>query len=1560
MSKLNPIEEAEFIEKDFRSYLKSTFNFNETNYQKMFINELDKTNLFKGPFIKVNLPFKTDRSLNELIGENEVSSEFRKLNNIKLDQKLYYHQSVALKKISEGKNVVITTGTGSGKTECFLYPIINSLMREKENNTLRQEGIRALFLYPMNALVNDQIDRVRKLLTSYPEIKYAFFTGDTPNSETNIENYREELEKLNETQIPQNELLTREQIRKDIPHLLFTNYSMLEYLMIRPNDYVLFEKEKLNNWRYIVLDEAHTYNGALGIELAMLLRRVTGMARKKPQFILTSATLGKKGKNEDEIISFAENLTSTNFNKEDIIFSERLKLDSNDIKYTISPKDYEEIEENINDINKVINIGNKYCYNNSKDIHKYLYDLLKYDENTYILYDILNSNECSFNDVWNKIKNYNFNNRNELVSLIHLINMARDNFSILYDMKYHYFVRTLSGAFGTLGKDKELRLSPCLEINNKMAFELGNCRYCNATYVLGKITGDSVLHQNRDVDIYENYGENENIRLDYFLIKNAVNLDDIDMEMCTEYEICSKCGKIHNVSEVNFKKCNCGEEYKVRLLKVITDSLNKNNINECPCCKRKSNSGIVRTLNLGKDEATAILGQILFNAIDNRDVKDSKNNGNNSENLLSFSNYKLNNIKNENNSDKKQYLAFSDSRQQASFFAEFFEYNFKRFMRNRLLWDILEDNNHNPINVNRLVIELRNKIEKYKLFKDDDLNSEKEAWISILRELLEVDGSFTGEGVGLFLFKLNLDDIKAKVTDKSIEENFGKYNLNSKSFYDFVSVVFDVIRRTPAINYDKSTLTMEERNKYLEYRSFENYIKLKKGKETKEKNVRSFLPVNDRPNDIVDYTMRVCKCNQREASKILETIFMVIGRNGEIFSKSNKSLDEVYQIDAEKYILYSYKNNKYYKCNKCGTLTVYNVNGVCPKKECDGKLEECNPDIILKDNYYRKEYKTKKIEPMVIKEHTAQLNKKMAKMYQQEFKNGNINILSCSTTFEMGVDIGDLETVFMRNVPPSPANYVQRAGRAGRRKDSSAFIMTFCNNSSHDYTYFENPMKMIDGIIEPPHFQVTNEKIIIRHIIAAALGSFFRKYPEYFKNTGTLIFGGGLDSFKKYVLSNPQDLNEYINKKLLDSSIYNKFNNFKWANIIVNNDNLIDRFIEDIRMIVNDFYAGMEEAKTKNEFKKADYFKNQIDKIYAEPIIDNLSKYGVIPKYGFPVDVVELQIFNNGLKNKNYDLNRDLSIAISEYAPDSEIIVDKEKYTSRYIFLPKRGELRRYYYFTCINCDRVNIVDVPSSKEICQYCGKENETLQLPFFVEPIYGFKTGENKLNGRKKPKKTYASDRIYLGNGDLIDYTCKVNEIVKIETSTDDKLLVINSNPFFMCKTCGYTEINKLNSNINQIKCVHNNYRGYKCIDTELHKIALGHMFKTDVAKIIVNDFQDLKVAVSTLYALLEGISIAFNIERRDIDGLIIRNENLDYNLIIYDNVPGGAGHVKRLKDDITLKAALRAAYQKVNQNCCEENTSCYNCLRNYYNQKYHKILSRMSAKEGIKYILNEKYD
>ena len=129
----------------------------------------------------------------------------------------------------------------------------------------------------------------------------------------------------------------------------------------------------------------------------------------------------------------------------------------------------------------------------------------------------------------------------------------------------------------------------------------------------------------------------------------------------------------------------------------------------------------------------------------------------------------------------------------------------------------------------------------------------------------------------------------------------------------------------------------------------------------------------------------------------------------------------------------------------------------------------------------------------------------------------------------------------------------------------------------------------------------------------------------------------------------------------------------------------------------------------------------------------------------------------------------------------------------------------------------------------------------------------------------------------------------------------------------------------------------------------------MFKTDVARIKIKNFTNLKIALSSLYALLEGISNALDIERRDIDGLIILDEIGNYNMIIYDNVPGGAGHVKRLKDSTTVIQALDSALSKVKQNCCEENTSCYNCIRNYYNQKHHKYLTRIDAINGINYML-----
>ena len=260
-------------------------------------------------------------------------------------------------------------------------------MPEEDEEGKNEIGIRALFLYPMNALVNDQIDRIRKVLCSYPDIKYGFFTGDTKENSSN--NFRKYLSEINECIIPDNELVSREEIRQNPPHLLFTNYSMLEYLMIRPNDFNIFNSQYTDHWQYVVLDEAHTYRGALGIEVALLLRRLSGLINKKLQYILTSATLGDQYNGILEIVIFVEALTSSKYYKEDIIFAKRVPLNPSLEQYTIEPSLYSSIVSRLDDIEAIKILVNRYGnFSNYSSVNEILYDVLIHDYNVYALYTL--------------------------------------------------------------------------------------------------------------------------------------------------------------------------------------------------------------------------------------------------------------------------------------------------------------------------------------------------------------------------------------------------------------------------------------------------------------------------------------------------------------------------------------------------------------------------------------------------------------------------------------------------------------------------------------------------------------------------------------------------------------------------------------------------------------------------------------------------------------------------------------------------------------------------------------------------------------------------------------------------------------------------------------------------------------------------------------------------------------------------------------------------------------------------------------------------------------------
>lgn len=1568
MKKLNPIERSKYIDRRYKEYLRSSFQFGNKTLQKLFEEQLEQENLFKGPYVDLSLPFQRGKSLIELMDESVVCRSFAKLGDIDFERPLYSHQEEAIRNIGAGRSAIITTGTGSGKTECFLYPILNDLMTDVENGN-REIGIRAIFLYPMNALVNDQIDRVRRILTQCSDITYGFFTSDTKESAPR--NYREAYGEENDVFIPDNELVSRREIREKPPHLLFTNYSMLEYLLIRPNDYALFTPERLKNWKYVVLDEAHSYHGSLGIEISLLMRRLTGFAPVKPRFILTSATLGEQGKSENEIVNFARNLTSAAFDVQDIIFSKRIPLQAANLEYRIDGADYQCLKAYIQDRKKIEEIGEKYKKVVGENVRECLYELFVSDRNVYEIYNTLKDGSKSFYSIWSDLGMYV--SEEELIVLIDLINIAEKNDMGLFDLKYHSFVRPLSGAYITFGKEPRISLTKTNSIDGFKAFEVGNCRFCNAPYIIGKIQHNMAeqldyLFQNKEVDIYENYGNNESVKLDYFLLKLDIDDEEFDRANFVEYSVCSKCGCIYPAENLNAKKCDCGNDYKFSIYKIAQckddgEESVYNNIKQCLCCGRRNRSGIVKSLNLGKDQGTALIAQTLFEAIDDgEDVvrKDTK---------LSLK-IKPRGDKTEAKEQVKQFLAFSDSRQQASFAATFLDANHVRMLQKRLVWKVIEDQNYRNLTIDELASYLTEIIKSKGLFSNN-LSAHKNAWIALLVDLLQVDGVYDGEGLGLYYFDLDLSDIMNMLDSDEVEEIFGKYDITKADLSTIMQVVFGIFKVIPAVNYVKSTLTRDEKTEYLEYRKFDNYIMYHCPKHMP--NIGSFLPVKSQDNMVVRYVEKVCGVGSVEAKEILDILFnrLAVGISGVLGVEKlllKHDTKAAYQVDVSRYVIKNYKTSKYYRCSKCGRLTPYNVHNKCVQDRCDGTLMEVDPDQALASNYYRNQYKTKKIERIVIEEHTAQLNRKTAKRYQLDFKNKKINILSCSTTFEMGIDIGDLETVFMRNVPPTPANYVQRAGRAGRRKNSAAYVLTYCSTGSHDYTYFMEPEKMISGVIRPPYFNVQNKKIIVRHLMAACLGFFFRRNLEYFKTINGLVFEDGVEAFNQYVGSHPEDLNRYINEKIFPGNDYLEYHDFKWFDEMGGSDEKLIHFAETIRRLANEYEDAKKYALAEEKYADADYYTEQIRNLHKQEVIEALSKYCVIPKYGFPVDVVELQIYEDG-KRKNFDdnnrdgLSRDLKIALSEYAPDSEVIVNKAKYTSKYISLPKTSQFPKHYFCMCSSCKRINLYVSSGTASECTYCRESIAAERSEYFIEPIYGFKTGETRESTHMKPKRSYSGEVSYLGGGKQNGNHLEFGKIVMVETSTDDELLIMNRSGFYMCPICGYSEIAKRRIITPQMAKKHRNYRQYDCQNEEMEYLKLGHRFQTDVARITIpllesSDKSSFSRTLSFMYAFLEGISNTLEIERNDIDGILELNlEQESYDVLLYDNVPGGAGHVKRLLNRGAIISSFEAALSKVSQHCCDENTSCYNCLRNYYNQAHHSRLRRIYAREVIELLLKE---
>jgi len=303
---MQPLRLADDTRADYRRYILTSFPILDNDLRRTIENNIERRNLlWKSPYLSLSRPYQSNENVRDLIDEGILHPKLDDIFKPRSDDafeewQLYHHQEYAARRILEGRPTIIASGTGSGKTESFLIPIIDYCLRHRD-----EEGVKALLVYPMNALANDQLQRLRRYLRG-TGITFGRYTGDTPESGN-----------MADDGIPREERTTRTAIRSMPPDILITNYAMLERLLIRREDQRIFHHQQV---RFLVMDEVHTYGGAQGIEVACLIRRFkehVGRAEGGLVPIGTSATV--KGDTVGPVADFASKLFAEEFTAESII-----------------------------------------------------------------------------------------------------------------------------------------------------------------------------------------------------------------------------------------------------------------------------------------------------------------------------------------------------------------------------------------------------------------------------------------------------------------------------------------------------------------------------------------------------------------------------------------------------------------------------------------------------------------------------------------------------------------------------------------------------------------------------------------------------------------------------------------------------------------------------------------------------------------------------------------------------------------------------------------------------------------------------------------------------------------------------------------------------------------------------------------------------------------------------------------------------------------------------------------------------------------------------------------
>jgi superfamily II DNA or RNA helicase len=1490
----DPIGASESIIESVENYLRSTFNPRREIVANEYLNAISAsrlTNELGGSLYRqIRRKFAQGESLESFASRNVVNPRLVSA----MDNTPYSHQSRALELTTlNNRNVVIATGTGSGKTESFLLPIINSLLNEADQNELNP-GVRAIIVYPMNALAADQLGRIRQTLELFPEITFGRFVG--PTKVTKADALREN----NSKAFQLNERASREEILANPPHILITNYSMLERLLLLPKWAGVFT----GNLKWIVMDEVHSYDGTKGIEISLLLRRLKARTASSSgvRCIAASATLGDGSKAD---ISRASNFAS-------MLFGE--KFEPGDVILPEYSKDSPEEE---------------------------LVDVL----------DVSNSGSI-------------------------------ERFKKEQDGVYHLFVKNPGGAFICLstnhpsGKPR-MRLQQrkwCPECNQpSRMIEIGACRSCGIEYLIAKQVGGELLPVDEfdeaaryfrlvSADLPDWSSSEREIRSDALEESDDDHVHDTTLSTLQTNWYCTVCSTLNSSM-----KCRlCKSDLRIELTEELTIGTNgKLKCNRCNSSGGRSAFGAVIRPVSGVDALTSVIATALYQHLPIDHENSFKSGG------------------------RRKLLAFSDNRQDAAYFAPYLEDSYFDILRRRIIFESLVRLENSEIQSPPFMMkDIAATIQKfYKEVGQEDGDSIW-PWTWLRGELVAVDSQQSLSGTGLM--RWFVPENKLTNTLKLLKS----LGLTQESSFDLA-------------------------NALLESAAYDGAIELPDGVDAADpifapkETLKKLYKVGKRPsNSAVAWTSEASQGNKR-TSMIQRSFDVDKVRGEEILNLIWESLleDEVFVDEGAGLKSLSNKiwrvegmkslSTPQFMCPVCRRISWWKLpNMRCVQKNCGGV------SLILKekpDSHYKKLYMSLPLASLRASEHTAQWTPEKAEQIQNEFIDGHVNVLSCSTTFEMGVDIGEVVAVLCRNVPPTPANYVQRAGRAGRRSGDKALVVTFTRKRSHDAQYAADPKRLIQGHVPVPIINLENYDLVRRHIYALALSEYLRlrnlpgdKVNSFFGANDSGVVPA--NDFIGWLMTHPESIQTNIEKLGLPSSTLMRIGvqDWSWVDLLSTPDaNDRGGWLKSIEDMFNSEDKSLEEwinelikelsSPSSQSKKTSDRLSQAItvrENLRNRQLVELLANGGILPKYGFPVDVATL---TPGYKSQQsgrgigLELSRDLSLALTEYSPGSQVVAGGKLLTCEGVKKPSHidfGSLR-WISITCDSCGwffhkRAPFSDLPdvSLPTSCGNCGLDIQQDKKRHFIEPRFGFIASiDTKSAGSKSRPRKLATAKTYLSTASGDDANWQItSKGMAISVSRDARLLTLSNSSYWFCSTCGFaTPVPSRTARTNAPTAKHTDPRREQdCTSIRpLVRTTFGHEYVTDVLrmkfnldllpKCICGDALCLGSLESAAAAIVAGAVRILGVASFDLNSAVNSKDRFnEHRLMIFDTTPGGAGLAQALNErlDEVLGAALGLA-----ENCsdCTQDSSCYSCIRTYGNQWRHEHLTRLSATEVLTGIL-----